>query len=120
MYSQRGLTEAEYFLKHPIDKTLGNIQNLISRYGENITLKEAKERYTKDKASSGYKCPKCGGTGYIMKKINTYPSGLPDSGWVEQLEDRYYECDLCHGYGYTSIEYVPKTETKIIGYEERK
>lgn len=114
-----GLTKAEYFLKHPQDKTLSNIENLISIYGENITLKEAREKYIYDKSSRGYKCPKCGGTGYLIKQINTYPSGLPDSGWVEHLEDRYFECDLCHGYGYTAIEYVPKTETKIIGWEEK-
>lgn len=37
-----------------------------------------------------------------------YPSGLPDSGWVEDWRYREVKCDLCNGEGYTEHEYKPK------------
>lgn len=111
------MTKEEWFYTHPTDKTLGNIENLIRKYGPDCTLKEAKSKYLFYKESRGYICPKCHGNGYIIKEYNTYPSGLPDSGWVYKPGYDYSECSLCHGDGYTTQKYKPKTETKVIGYE---
>ena len=110
------MKKEEWFYKHPIDNTLSIIKDLINKYGDTCTLKDVMYYHTKLK-NPGYPCPKCNSRGYIIKKINTYPSGLPDSGWVEQLEDDYIECDLCKGKGYTDIKYKPKVETKVVGYE---
>ena len=95
------------------------IQNLISRYGENTTLKEVlndvkmRSPYT----YLPYKCPKCHGQGYLVTEYNGYPTGLPDSGFVYEPAYDYKTCDLCKGMGYTEKEYKPITETKIIGYK---
>lgn len=56
-------------------------------------------------------CPKCKGEGYLYKSVNTYPAGCPDSGWVDQIEDRWFQCDLCKGEGYTASEYEVVTES---------
>ena len=111
------MTKEEYFYNHPTDKTNQILEKLIRSYGPSTTLKEAQERYNK-KNKVGYKCPKCGGCGYIVTEYNAYPSGLPDSGWVYKPGYDYKMCDLCKGDGYTLKEYKAKTETKIIGYEE--
>ena len=111
------MTKEEYFYNHPVDKTNQVLDTLIRSYGPSTTLKEAQEQYN-GKRKIGYKCPKCGGKGYIVTEYNAYPSGLPDSGWVYKPGYDYKMCDLCKGDGYTLKQYKVKTETKIIGYEE--
>lgn len=60
-------------------------------------------------------CPKCNGEGYIKRVVNTYPSGLPDSGWVDQMDVIWSECDLCKGEGYTADEYEKQvSEVKYV------
>lgn len=81
------------------------IKNLIFLYGENTTLNDVLKDIQKNKI---YKCPKCQGAGIISVKYNAYPSGLPDSGWVEDWQYKDVECELCQGEGYTDKEYVPR------------
>ena len=111
------MTKEEYFYHHPEDKTNQILDALIHTYGPNTTLKDAQEHYN-HKKELGYVCPKCNGKGYIITEYNSYPSGLPDSGWVYKPGYDYKTCDLCHGDRYTIKQYKPKTKTEIIGYEE--
>lgn len=83
-----------------------NIMELIKIYGEDTTLSEILE--VRKGGNPIYKCPKCEGKGYTSYKYNAYPSGLPDSGWVEDWKYKKIECDLCKGEGYTEKEYKPK------------
>jgi hypothetical protein len=84
-----------------------DIMDLIETYGKKCTLQDI----LKDVQAGGmlyYKCPKCYGEGALRVKYNAYPSGLPDSGWVEDWQYKSVECDLCKGEGYTDKEYRPK------------
>lgn len=60
-------------------------------------------------------CPKCNGTGSVSIEYNAYPSGLPDSGWVEDIKTKIISCDLCAGGGYTEQKFEPVT--KVVGYK---
>ena len=77
----------------------------MNRYGKDTTLGELVKKIQGNKI---YKCPKCGGSGYISKRYNAYPSGLPDGGWVEVWKWKEIDCDLCKGEGYTEHEYKPR------------
>lgn len=110
------MKKEEYFFNHPKDNTLEILRSLIAKYGNTVTLEDAYLR-TVEKTSKRYCCPKCNGNGYLVREYNSYPPGLPDSGCVYEPGYDYSECDLCHGKGYTDKKYVPKTETKIIGYK---
>lgn len=79
--------------------------NLMNRYGKDTTLGELVKKIQGNKI---YKCPKCGGRGYISKRYNAYPPYLPDSGWVEDWKWKEIDCDLCKGEGYTEHEYKPR------------
>ena len=74
-------------------------------YGSDTTLGDLVRKIQGNKI---HKCPKCDGKGKIAVRYNAYPSGLPDSGWVNDWKIRYDECDLCNGEGYTEHEYKPK------------
>lgn len=89
-----------------------DVKALIGKYG-NKTLGDILECM---KESRPYECPKCEGRGYTVKDVNTYPSGLPDSGWVTKYETKHYDCDLCEGEGYTMVEYEPVYTVK--GWKE--
>lgn len=95
------------------------IENLISRYGENTTLKEVLSdvKMRSPYRHLPYKCPKCNGQGYLVREYNGYPTGLPDSGWVYEPAYDYTTCDLCKGMGYTEKEMKPIIETKVVGYK---
>lgn len=79
--------------------------DLVEDYGANTTLGDLARALQKEKI---HKCPKCHGTGKVSIRYNAYPSGLPDSGWVEDWKYKDVECDLCQGEGYTEHEYKPK------------
>lgn len=82
-----------------------DIEALIRVYGGEKTLNQIlKQELNK----TPYKCPKCNGVGTNSVKYNAYPSGLPDSGWVEKWEYKDVKCNLCNGDGYTAKEYKPK------------
>lgn len=55
-----------------------------------------------------FKCAKCHGKGTVSVKYNAYPTGLPDSGWVDDWQYKDVQCDLCKGVGWTEKEYKPK------------
>jgi hypothetical protein len=89
------------------------LEDLMRTYG-NVPIGEIIEQ---KKGINRFVCPKCEGRGFTTRMVNMYPSGLPDSGWVEDLKPIHSDCDLCSGVGYTRREYKPKIETKIVGYE---
>lgn len=82
-----------------------DIEFLIGVYGGEKTLNQILE---KELSKTPYKCPKCNGSGTNSVRYNAYPSGLPDSGWVEDWKYKNVICDLCNGEGYTSKEYKPR------------
>lgn len=55
-----------------------------------------------------YECPDCKTTGIIKYEHRVpYPSGFPDSGWVEDtVEIREKNCFRCSGLGY--LDTIPK------------
>lgn len=79
--------------------------SLMEDYGENTTLGDLVKKV---QGKMIHKCPKCNGTGTVSVKYNAYPSGLPDSGWVEEWRYREVKCGLCNGEGYTEHQYKPK------------
>lgn len=85
--------------------------------GDDIYHVDCHHAHKMSERGLNYECPKCGGKGYIMEKYNAYPMGLPDSGWVDDIQFRKIDCDICHGNGYTKKLLKPKTEISIIGYE---
>ncbi len=60
-------------------------------------------------------CPACSGKGTTRVKYNAYPSGLPDSGWVEDWQYKYTDCTTCSGKGHTAAQLRPVTA--VVGYE---
>ena len=103
-----------------------DIQNFIDVYGENITLKEIRDIFKKERLSSSsevkekeiecFKCPKCFGKGFITHKfeedINAWGYGTPPP--TPPIDEK---CDVCDGEGYTSKKLKPIIKTEIIGYE---
>jgi len=81
------------------------IRQLIQIHGSDVTLNQIMWAVTQE---FPHVCIKCNGKGYTIKKINVYPIGLPDSGWVDALKDTRVPCDLCRGYGNTKDEYEAK------------
>lgn len=81
------------------------LMTLIAVYGEDVTFKDLLER---EMEKTPYMCPKCKGKGIERVRYNAYPSGFPDSGWVEDMKTKAVECDLCKGVGYTKEKYQPK------------
>lgn len=97
----------------PVDLRIPDLRQLCAVFGGEKTLRQISDEL---KAKYPHQCPKCEGKGFEVKRINTYPSGLPDSGWVDQMEDISYVCDICNGQGFTKerliakpikVEYVP-------------
>ena len=93
-----------------------DIEQLIEVYGKDASLEEILKKVKGDYI---YKCPKCGGKGYTLERYNAYPSGLPDSGWVDDWKYKEVTCDLCNGRGYTKEEYQRKTKIVFDGYEKK-
>lgn len=53
-------------------------------------------------------CPKCKGKGIEIKMVDKYPFGLPDSGWVSDMQPEEYNCTVCDGFGYTKTKMIAK------------
>jgi DnaJ-class molecular chaperone len=87
------------------------LKRIIDIYGD-VKISEAIKSYGRP-----YTCPKCNGDGVKKVTYNAYPSGLPDSGWVEDIRTRDIGCDLCEGHGYTEKELKPIIKKEIVGYE---
>ena len=90
---------------NPGKQEISHIYDLIARFGSDITLQQIYDNF---RAIYKYVCPKCNGRGLVTEKYNPYPSGLLDSGFVENWEYRDVDCDLCKGIGYTKVKYKPK------------
>lgn len=78
------------------------VVDMINLFGENATLKQVLLIVS---GGRKYKCPKCDGKGKITVRYNSYPKGLPDSGFVYEEAFKDIECDICKGEGYTREEY---------------
>ena len=73
------------------------VDELIARYGSDITLGELFLHLTQDR---GYRCPKCGGKGFVtIEAVDFY-------GYDIEYRDK--ECDLCKGTGFTDKQMKPK------------
>lgn len=87
------------------DLRIPDLEHMCAVIGGEKTLRQISNEL---KSKYPYKCPKCESNGFIVRRVNTYPSGLPDSGWVDQMEDIKYVCDICNGQGYTKDRLVAK------------
>ncbi|QFR55776.1 hypothetical protein JC221_130 [Yersinia phage JC221] len=85
---------------------VSDLRGLCAVLGGEMTLRrmvdELQKRYP-------HKCPKCNGDGFVEIRMNTYPDGLRDSGWVDQMEDFKITCDICNGHGFTAEKLIAKT-----------
>ena len=50
------------------------LEEMASEYGDNVTLRDI---INKEKGRNIYRCPKCGGTGYVYCIYNVYPQIFP-------------------------------------------
>lgn len=81
---------------------INEVVHLCKTYGSNTTLGDLLRKIQGNKI---HICPQCNGSGYIVKEYNTYPRGLPDSGFVYEPCYMDVKCDLCFGEGYTEHKY---------------
>lgn len=93
--------------------SIQELEELMSKNGD-VKLSEL---ISKLKGNKIHKCPKCEGKGFLLIKYNAYPSGLPDSGWVEDYKYKKEDCSICNAFGYTEKEFKPIIKTTIEGYE---
>lgn len=93
------------------------LEEMASEYGDNVTLRDI---INKEKGRNIYRCPKCGGTGYVYCIYNVYPQILPNSGWAYKDGIRSVKCDLCDGIGYTPVKYTPKYKQVLEEYVVEK
>jgi hypothetical protein len=84
---------------------ISDLRGLCAVLGGEMTLRRMVDELQKQYP---HKCPKCDGRGFNVARINTYPSGLRDSGWVDQYENFDIKCDICNGQGYTSEKLIAK------------
>lgn len=82
---------------------LNNVKELYEEYGD----KPLSEIIQELKGDNKFECPECNGLGYVLIKYNSYPSGLPDSGFVYEPKYKRHKCSLCDGLGYTEYEFEP-------------
>ena len=75
------------------------VDELIRKYGSDITLGELLIELTRDK---GYRCPKCHGRGFVSITIKTVDS------YGYEIENKDIKCDLCKGTGFTDKKMKPK------------
>ena len=61
-------------------------------FNGNLYHKKCYEKYKNRMNGRGFMCPKCKGSGVLRVKYNAYPSGLPDSGWVEDWKYKKKTC----------------------------
>lgn len=89
-------------------KKLPELKAMAAYYGEDRTIKSIIESSIK---SLPFICPKCQGAGILTQKYNAYPSGFPDSGWVDDIRTKEFCCDICNGEGRTGKEMVSRPVT---------
>lgn len=71
------------------------------------------------KSEGLFPCPKCEGDGYWMKPFNAYPSGLPDSGWVQDIRYKHESCIYCMAEGYVTSKKIDEIQEQL-QYENLK
>lgn len=73
------------------------VDELMEKYGCNITLGELFLHLTKDRSN---RCPNCGGRGFVtIRTLDIYGS----EGCVKDIK-----CDLCKGTGFTNKKMKPR------------
>jgi len=91
--------------------TIYQLDELIKKYGSNVTLEEVKNELLQE---TPYKCPVCDGKGTVEYTYKSYPNGRPEMWWTGEedfeVKKSERECELCHGLGYTKDKYTAKME----------
>lgn len=82
----------EYKTVNP--KLVQAVEEITGMFGEDTRLGDVKNLLLGKKK---HRCPKCHGKGYTEKEYNSYPTGLPDSGFVYEPAWKKITCDLCGG-----------------------
>lgn len=95
-------------------KLVQAVEEITGMFGEDTRLGEVKSLLLGKKK---HRCPKCHGKGYTEKEYNSYPTGLPDSGFVYEPAWKKITCDLCGGEGWLEKEMKPKYKKVLDGYE---
>ena len=95
-------------------KLIQAVEEITGMFGEETKLGDVKILLLGKKK---HRCPKCDGKGYTEEEYNSYPTGLPDSGFVYKPAWRKITCDLCGGEGWLEKEMKPKYKKVFDGYE---
>ena len=95
-------------------KLVQAVEEITGMFGEDTRLGDVKNLLLGKKK---HRCPKCHGKGYTEKEYNSYPTGLPDSGFVYEPAWKKITCDLCGGEGWLEKEMKPKYKKVLDGYE---
>lgn len=88
------------------------LDRMMSIYGD-VKLSVIRNNLLKN---TPHICPKCNGHGCTSEQYNAYPSGLPDSGWVQDIRSRDVKCTVCNGEGYTPKLLRAIIKTEVTGY----
>ncbi|QPI17882.1 hypothetical protein POP12_090 [Pectobacterium phage POP12] len=89
---------------------ISDIDELITRYRRETTLDQVRDELLKE---TPHVCIRCKGKGVVFVDVNTYPTNLPDSGWVERIETKEMSCILCGGIGYTKEKFVMQPKQPV-------
>lgn len=95
-------------------KLVQAVEEITGIFGEDTRLGDVKNLLLGKKK---HRCPKCHGNGYTEKEYNSYPTGLPDSGFIYEPAWKKIACDLCGGEGWLEKEMKPKYKKVLDGYE---
>lgn len=95
-------------------KLVQAVEEITGMFGEDTRLGDVKNLLLGKKK---HRCPKCHGKGYTEKEYNSYPTSLPDSGFVYEPAWKKITCDLCSGEGWLEKEMKPKYKKVLDGYE---
>jgi DnaJ-class molecular chaperone len=82
---------------------------LCDKYGENTTLAEIRQSIQGKKK---HLCPKCNGTGSVLREFYRYPTIYLGSS-PDGVTYRQYGCDLCNGEGYIDKSTANKVQENI-------
>ena len=95
-------------------KLVQAVEEITGMFGEDARLGDVKSLLLGKKK---HRCPKCHGKGYTEEEYNSYPTDLPDSGFVYKPAWKKITCDLCNGEGWLEKEMKPKYKKVFDGYE---
>lgn len=109
-----GINTSDELYKRVNPELIQAVEEITGMFGEDTRLGDVKRLLLGKKK---HRCPKCNGKGYTEKEYNSYPDGLPDSGWVYKPAWKKITCDLCGGEGWLEKEMKPKYKKVLDGYE---